>query len=657
MTWALWGKTRAQSSDALIYQGKNRCYVELIFESEARIFRVLRQRELKKKGGTTSLIFQVSRGRSRSDIFNQQSFTWKELTGPTIKKTQESIIKTLNLTYDIFINSSYLQQGKADEFTLKPPQQRKEILSQILNLDRFQLYEEKSREKLKEVEQNLQTLEFSLEEKKRALEELKEQRQNWQKIQKRYKKAKVELDKKQEAFKESQQEMQKLQNQQTELENLRLSLRTEVEEFHLDRKEYQTRKRECDEIKKIDREIKKLEFDPQKLEEKRNQDQKLEEKSRRQYQLRSQKQAIEGEKEKLISDLTRLKKLNICPTCHQKVSQAHFKKIAQAKKREFLDRFQGKFQKIILELKNLEGVDEKLNKIRQEKLELEDKIEKHSQLKITREQLIRQKETLPQEKERILRRKKQIEDRQKKIRQLEKKLVGFDVKMKRNQRLEQEVKETQNEYQRLAHQIGAIEEQRQQMAKTKRDLERIKQKTKEDIEQKALLEQLVFVFSQRGAPAQIISKTIPQIETEANRILEKATGGRMKVELRTKRAKKTSEGEIDTLDIIISDELGERTYELFSGGEAFRINFSIRVALSRLLSLRAGAKLKFLAIDEGFGILDNAGREDIIKAVKSVEQDFKKILVISHLDEIKDAFDQSIVVSKGRQGSRVEVID
>jgi exonuclease SbcC len=47
----------------------------------------------------------------------------------------------------------------------------------------------------------------------------------------------------------------------------------------------------------------------------------------------------------------------------------------------------------------------------------------------------------------------------------------------------------------------------------------------------------------------------------------------------------------ETLDIKISDELGIRDYELYSGGEAFRIDFSLRIALSKLLTRRAGTKL------------------------------------------------------------------
>ena len=102
---------------------------------------------------------------------------------------------------------------------------------------------------------------------------------------------------------------------------------------------------------------------------------------------------------------------------------------------------------------------------------------------------------------------------------------------------------------------------------------------------------------------------------------------------------------------MISDELGTRPYELYSGGEAFRINFAIRIALSRLLARRAGAQLRSLFIDEGFGTQDARGREQLVAAINSIQDDFDRILVITHIDELKDAFPARIEVTKTPQGS------
>lgn len=159
----------------------------------------------------------------------------------------------------------------------------------------------------------------------------------------------------------------------------------------------------------------------------------------------------------------------------------------------------------------------------------------------------------------------------------------------------------------------------------------------------------------------IIEAAIPEIEDETNKLLEKLTEGRMKVSFETQKETKTKlaggeKGIIETLDIIISDEMGERPYEMYSGGEAFRVNFCIRLAISKLLTHRAGAKLQFLVIDEGFGSQDAPGRARLIEAIDAIKNDFEKILVITHIEELKEEFPVRIEVSKNSGGSTFEVV-
>jgi len=170
-----------------------------------------------------------------------------------------------------------------------------------------------------------------------------------------------------------------------------------------------------------------------------------------------------------------------------------------------------------------------------------------------------------------------------------------------------------------------------------------------------LLKELRDAFGVNGIPAMIIEHTLPELEEEANRILQQLTGGRMHVRFDTQRETKAGTVQ-ETLDIIISDEKGTRPYENFSGGEQFRVNFAIRVALSRLLAQRSGTRLRSLFVDEGFGTLDAEGRRRLVEAVKAIQDDFDLILVITHIDELQDAFPTRIQVTKTDSGSQVEVL-
>ena len=167
---------------------------------------------------------------------------------------------------------------------------------------------------------------------------------------------------------------------------------------------------------------------------------------------------------------------------------------------------------------------------------------------------------------------------------------------------------------------------------------------------------LCTAFGKEGIQALIIENAVPEIEEEANALLARLTDNRTQIAIESLRDLKTG-GTRETLDIKISDELGERNYELYSGGEAFRTNFALRIALSKLLAKRAGTKLRTLVIDEGFGTQDAEGLEHLVDAIQAISDDFDKIVVVTHLEELKNAFPVRIEVHKLPEvGSRYEVI-
>jgi exonuclease SbcC len=170
--------------------------------------------------------------------------------------------------------------------------------------------------------------------------------------------------------------------------------------------------------------------------------------------------------------------------------------------------------------------------------------------------------------------------------------------------------------------------------------------------------QLERAFGKDGVPALLIEQALPEIESKANDTLARLSGGSMSVRFVTQAAykDKTRDELRETLDIQISDGSGTRDYEMFSGGEAFRVNFAIRLALSEVLAQRAGARLQTLVIDEGFGSQDIQGRQRLVEAINLVRADFAKILVITHIDELKDAFPNRIEVEKTDLGSTVRVL-
>ncbi|MDX2106282.1 MAG: SMC family ATPase [Candidatus Melainabacteria bacterium] len=183
---------------------------------------------------------------------------------------------------------------------------------------------------------------------------------------------------------------------------------------------------------------------------------------------------------------------------------------------------------------------------------------------------------------------------------------------------------------------------------------------KKDAQKELLSEREDYVFlseafGKKGIQALIIETAIPEIEAEANRVLARLSDNKMHVGLIT-QAKTKSGNNLETLEILIGDEVGTRSYELYSGGEAFKVNFAIRIALSRLLARRAGARLETLIIDEGFGSQDEYSRDKLVKSIKAIQSDFAKILVITHIPDVREMFPVQIQVTKESGISSLQIV-
>jgi DNA repair protein SbcC/Rad50 len=207
-----------------------------------------------------------------------------------------------------------------------------------------------------------------------------------------------------------------------------------------------------------------------------------------------------------------------------------------------------------------------------------------------------------------------------------------------------------------AHQrVGAAQQRLNVLDDLRRRREAIKVERAEISQRIQRLKLLEKACGRDGVQALLIEQALPDIEERANELLERLTGGQMRVSFETQRQLKSRDATVETLDIRIVDNVGERPYENYSGGEQFRINFAIRLALSQVLAKRAGARLQTLVIDEGFGSQDPGGRQRLVEAINTIQDDFRRILVITHVDELRDAFPTRIEVEKTAVGSVVSV--
>ena len=165
----------------------------------------------------------------------------------------------------------------------------------------------------------------------------------------------------------------------------------------------------------------------------------------------------------------------------------------------------------------------------------------------------------------------------------------------------------------------------------------------------------VLAESYQKIPVLIMENAIPMLEQEANSVLGRVSSSGMTVRLDTQKTLKSRDGLAETLDIVVRDVFGERPYEAYSGGERFRLDLSLRIGLSKLLAHRAGAKLETLVIDEGLGSLDDEGLQQLRECLSALQQEFKLVRVVTHVDAMKHTFPHQIVVTKDSAGSSVTV--
>jgi exonuclease SbcC len=303
------------------------------------------------------------------------------------------------------------------------------------------------------------------------------------------------------------------------------------------------------------------------------------------------------------------------------------------------------------------GYDEEEHKrVREEKAKLEEYAKLSERLK----QATEEEKSL---KAQLGTQVRMFQDGRKKLEELEKSIKAVEDELSTKPKVEGRISELERKHKMLDEKRSQLQLEMGNVEGRIKECEELKQersKVEEELKQLRYEEQLYGIlaraFGRDGIQALIIENAIPEIERDANSILSKLTHGRAHVSFELQR--ETLGGSLrETLDIKIADELGTRPYELYSGGEGFRIDFAIRIALAKLLARRAGARLRFLVVDEGFGTQDSDGLRQMVEAIHSIRGEFDKIIVVTHLDQLKDAFPVRIEVTKLPDvGSRFEVI-
>lgn len=809
MTWALWGKSRADADDDLIYRDRADMEVDFEFIAQGKGYRVLRKhgRGTAARSGSTLLTLQSA----GEGVYN-------DISGNTKSETQQKLIELLRLDYKTFRNSAYLVQGKANEFTVADPAERKRVLAAILDLSQYDELSDMAHDRSVErgnegsrLEGIITGMEAEIATKPSCLSDLASHQSLLMAAEARRAEAEKDLNATEQASKDleiKQSQLKLLQSSQAqasaelsrwmqrsrvltsqiaEYEGVEAEqeaivaghtslLLQDAENAQLNEKaqrlleltagaarlalaieraqnmvlaEHDSSQKKLDEARTKAATLPDLEAQAARtraeLQVLAATEEALVEKRRRAAELTSAADNTRSNNERLSAEVRQIEeKLAMlsakgarCPLCQSDLGEDGVERVRanyqaeRAEKRRYIREGAGQAETSASERRSIEAEIARIEPVmkaekasRQTRLgRLEHEIaaarEAAASIGADQERLAQLERRLAErdfatveqkahvelstqisalaydpahhnEVKRRLRDSAQFQAKWNHLEQALKRLpqmrsdlaateetiaerrLQIDSERNRIDELAREtsalpalanrVNEERTQYQsalrneKLAReQIAVVQERLRRCEQLERDRAAREKELLLAREEESIYRQLGEAFGKKGIQALLIDQALPEVRREADRLLKRLTDNRMSVAINTQKA--TKKGTVvETLDIEVSDEFGEtRKYEMFSGGEAFRIDFALRIALSRLLTHRAGASLSTIFVDEGFGTQDTSGREKLVQVINSIQDEFDRIFVITHLEELKDAFPTRVEVSRSPQGSVIAV--
>jgi len=624
--YALFGISRAGTDDELIRLGQEQMRVELSFKMMGTNYLVKRGRT---KGAGTKLIFSSDE---------------QELSGATMKETQTSILAVLKMNSNLFTSSAFILQGKFDEFIRKTSAEKKKILMDALDLGRFEEYENRVREKQRDLKSSLDQLSGSLQRLEMELEQHKDVD-----FKKEVEHLTTIIKTKEEFILRKEADITSLKLRKQKIEEQQstyLERRKQLQDLEKQGKETKVEKLEQE--NKLDSVVERCKSIVKKIGVPERVDLPTNASTLDKCQVEMQKQlkqisleisiqennltkflADKRNMEREVKELQAGIEEGVCPTCGQSLSN----KVSIERKIAFCS------ENLQILQKGIEKSGELKNKLEISSLRWEYSYSLLLQGFI--------KDKVGKIEERLT----SIRDEYKKLRDfvgntttLEEEMSGVNLAL---QNFDRDIRITKAEKDDAVRKLGSIEEVQKKVKEWKKALVLSKERKEQLNRLAVVLDSLQVAFSKKGIPNLIIRESIPYIQDESNKLLERF-GGQFKVEFVSK------EDKAESLEMYAEDEMGRREISMDSGGEVVRIALATRVALSRLLMSRSQSQIKLLILDEP-SFLDDKGIGQLVEVLGYLSEDFDQILVISHLEDLTNVFDKTIMIRKTLDGSKVVI--
>ncbi|MFQ5452890.1 MAG: ATP-binding protein [Candidatus Zixiibacteriota bacterium] len=283
-------------------------------------------------------------------------------------------------------------------------------------------------------------------------------------------------------------------------------------------------------------------------------------------------------------------------------------------------------------------------------ISLNDKLEKLEKTAIQYNQLKGSLNRLPVLTETLIKLESKNEKVSKKITQLQEEMKSINYKEKYFEQIKISFSDINNNFEDVKSKFQSLSKEKELLEKElDGKLEQLKSLEKKAFELEELrvsqyhLEKLGQLFSEFRKD--LITSIRPTLAEISSRLFSEMTDSKYNlVELD------------DKYNLRVMDEGIYFGVDRFSGGEKDLANLCLRMAISLALTESAGMRRSFVILDEVFGSQDNQRKELILKALGRLKQRFPQILLVTHIEDIKDGVEEVIeVLPTGNGWSEVVV--
>ena len=285
--------------------------------------------------------------------------------------------------------------------------------------------------------------------------------------------------------------------------------------------------------------------------------------------------------------------------------------------------------KLSLQIESLVNYEEEWEKFQSAK-EKENKLDREisqliNKLSTTETEEIRLDTQVTQQKQ-LIEEYYKNEEQIKKNKEIRDEITGVRDKLKI---VKDDLKSTNGDVLKLNGKISALQNQKETIE------DRI-QEVKNLEEQSKLFDYYLNALGKDGVSYELIEKSLPMIEGEVNNILAQIVEFGMQLEI---------DGKNINAYLVYGDQ--RWSLEMCSGMERFISGLAIRVALINVCNL---PRPNFLVIDEGFGTLDSENLQSLFMLFTYLKTQFDFVMVISHIDSMRDVVDGLIEIKKDSEG-------